>query len=73
MAALPQTFVVESCKGDSFKAEIKLATMKAAVRKHGGSGNCRISLFGTLVGWLHEQSYVPQVRKGMRSGIASDE
>lgn len=53
----------ESCGGDPFKSEIKLATMKAAVRKYGTSGNRRISLFGTLVGWLHEQSYIPQARK----------
>ncbi|CAM9264206.1 unnamed protein product [Scytosiphon promiscuus] len=59
-STLCTTFVFESCKGDSFKAEIRIATMKAAVRKHGISGNCRISLFGTLVGWLHEQSYMPQ-------------
>lgn len=51
----------ESCGGDSFKAELKLAAMKTAVRKHGTSGNRRVSLFGTLVGWLHEQSYIPQV------------
>lgn len=42
--------------------------MKTAVRKHGTSGNCRISLFGTLVGWLHEQSYIPRARKGLNSG-----
>lgn len=57
-----KAFVFESYGGDSFKTELKLAAMKTAVRKHGTSGNRRISLFGTLVGWLHEQSYIPQVR-----------
>lgn len=62
-AAKPQAFVFDTCGGDSFKAELKLAGMKTAVRKHGTSGNRRISLFGTLVGWLHEQSYIPQARR----------
>ena len=35
--------------------------MKAAVRKYGSSGDGRVGVFGTLVGWVHEQSYVPQV------------
>ncbi|CAM9126800.1 unnamed protein product, partial [Ectocarpus fasciculatus] len=60
-----EAFMFESCGGDPFKSELKLATMKAAVRKHGSSGNHRISLFGTLVGWLHEQSYIPQARKAL--------
>lgn len=68
VAAQPQAFVFETCEGDSFKSELKLAAMKAAVRKHGTSGNCRISLFGTLVGWLHEQSYIPQAWKGLNGG-----
>eukprot|EP00903_Cladosiphon_okamuranus_P015266 g14107.t2 len=55
-----EAFVFEICGGDSFKAELKLAAMKTAVRKHGTSSNRRISLFGTLVGWIHEQSYIPQ-------------
>lgn len=67
--AQPQAFVFESCQGDSVKSELKLAAMKTAVRKHGTSGNCRISLFGTLVGWLHEQSYIPRARKGLNSGL----
>ncbi len=57
-----QAFVFESCDGDSFKSKLKLAAMKTAVRKYGTPGNCRISLFGTLVGWLHERSYIPQAR-----------
>lgn len=35
--------------------------MKEAVQKHGSSGKGRIGLFGSLVGWLDEESYVPQV------------
>lgn len=51
----------ESCKGDINTTLLKLAALRANVRKYGSSGHGRIGLFGTMVGWVHEQSYVPQV------------
>ena len=60
--ARPQSLVLESCKGHTGHSRLKLAAMKATVRKYGSSGAGRVGVFGTLVGWVHEQSYVPQVR-----------
>lgn len=52
----------EKYKGDVDNSASKLTVLRSAVRKHGSSGNGRIGLFGILVGWVHEQSYIPQVR-----------
>lgn len=56
-----QAFVFDSCKGDMHTSQLKLKTLKSAVQKYGASGNGRIGLFGAMVGWVHEQYYLPQV------------
>lgn len=59
--ARKQAFILQSVKGDSEASASKLHALKGAVQKYGPSGNGRIGLFGALVGWVDEQSYVPQV------------